>query len=293
MIQLLINFIIFIIILFFYIHINFHLSTSNDLEIYEIDELNKDRLEEICNIKQPLSFKLYNNELNTKLSIENIANNYGDFDINIRNVQDYSNNDNTIIPIKLTEGINLFKKDSSNNYISEYNQDFLNDTTLGKIISSNDLFLRPSLCSYYNYDLIFGSVNSYTPLKYELNYRNYFLVVDGEVDIMLTVPKNIKYLETIKDYSNFEFRFNYNPYDILKTKTLDKIKFLTITLKRNEIIYIPFKWIYTIKINQPDTLICSLRYRVGMNTLAIIPELFKKYLQNNNIKHKFLKNKKI
>ena len=33
-----------------YIHIFYHLKTSNDLEVYEIEQPSKDKLEEICNL---------------------------------------------------------------------------------------------------------------------------------------------------------------------------------------------------------------------------------------------------
>ena len=58
MTQLIIGFCIFCLVLFLYIHIQFHLKTGEDLEIYEIDDPSKDRLEEICNLRQPVLFKI-------------------------------------------------------------------------------------------------------------------------------------------------------------------------------------------------------------------------------------------
>ncbi len=286
--QILINFIIFIIVLFFYIHINFQLSTSDDLEIYEVDELTKERLEELCNIKQPILFNYYSLDLDDNLNQSSLLENYKSFDINLRNIKDYSLDDNIFIPINLYDGYNLFSNDSSNTYISESNREFLNETTLYKKIISNDIFFRPYLCSNCQYDIIFGSENSYTPLRYNLNNRNYLYVVDGEIEIMLTIPNNYKYLEIIKDYANFEFRSKYNPYNIDNKKNLEKIKFLTISMKKNDIIYIPFKWIYSFKIIEKKTIICSMNYSILMNTLAILPEIFLQFLQNKNIKHNFL-----
>ena len=37
---------VFCIVLFLYIHIFFHLKTSDDLEVYEIDQPSKEKLEE-------------------------------------------------------------------------------------------------------------------------------------------------------------------------------------------------------------------------------------------------------
>ena len=47
---------IFCLVLFIYLHINFHLKQSNDLEVYEIDQPSKEKLEEICDIRQPVIF---------------------------------------------------------------------------------------------------------------------------------------------------------------------------------------------------------------------------------------------
>ena len=285
--QILISFIIFFITLFIYIHINFHLTTNNDLEIFEIDEIHKDKLEEICNLKQPLLFKYNVDELYSNLNNTNI-NSYKTFDINIRNRIDYIENESNILPLTLKEANLLFSKDSSSNYISEYNYDFLEETTLIKHIQKNDLFLRPNLCSECNYDIIFGSTNSYTPLRYELNYRNYIYVINGEIDIMLTIPNNEKYLDIISDYDKFEFRSKFNPFNTDDTENLNKVKFLNLNLKQGDIIFIPFKWLYTIQIKTKDTIVCNLKYKVIMNSLAIIPQLIYKFLYNQNIKFKFL-----
>ena len=56
MLEIIIGFFVFCIILFFYLHIHFHLKTSNDLEIYEIEQASKSKLEEICDLRQPTLF---------------------------------------------------------------------------------------------------------------------------------------------------------------------------------------------------------------------------------------------
>ena len=52
----LLSVLIFCIVLFIYLHINFHLKVSNDLEVYEIEQPSKEKLEEICDIRQPVIF---------------------------------------------------------------------------------------------------------------------------------------------------------------------------------------------------------------------------------------------
>tara|TARA_B100000902_G_scaffold400050_1_gene475207 strand:- start:1266 stop:2141 length:876 start_codon:yes stop_codon:yes gene_type:complete len=286
--QIIINIIIFLLTLFIYIHINFHLKTNNDLEILEVEEINKEKLEEICDYKKPLLFNYQIDDLHNNLDLKIIENNYGNFDINIRKISEYDKKETTFLPIKYNECNKLFSKDISKNYISENNQDFLEETTLIRHITSNDLFLRPYMCCEYNHDIIFGSVNSYTPIKYELNYRNYLYVIDGEIELMLTIPNNEKYLDIIKDYEIFEFRSAVNPFKDKNNPKLEKIKFLNIILKKGDIIFIPFKWLYTYKINKKDTIVCLSKYKVLMNTLAIIPQLFYKFMYAQNLKFKFI-----
>ena len=51
---------VFCIVLFLYLHVYFHLKTSDDLEIYEIENPSKDKLEEICDLRQPVLFQFQN-----------------------------------------------------------------------------------------------------------------------------------------------------------------------------------------------------------------------------------------
>ena len=54
MLKIIIALFVFCIILFFYLHIQFHLKTSDELEIYEVDQASKDKIEEICDLRQPV-----------------------------------------------------------------------------------------------------------------------------------------------------------------------------------------------------------------------------------------------
>mgnify|MGYP001421592837 CR=1 FL=1 len=59
---------VFICVLFFYIHIYHNFKTSNDLEIYTIDnDPTNEKLEEVCNVKQPFVF--YTNNLTERVNV--------------------------------------------------------------------------------------------------------------------------------------------------------------------------------------------------------------------------------
>ena len=204
--EIFINLLILSITLFLYIHIYNQIKTSNYLEIYEIENISKDKFEELCNLKQPL---LINNIDLLNLDIQYLQNNYNSFDIKIIS----NTTSDMFLQMKFGTAIELFNKDTSANYISYNNKEFIEETSIVKEFSVSDLFLRPIATSSIEYDLLLGSVNSYTPLGYNLNCRNYYSVLTGSVEITLCPPKDYKYLYVNKDYENFKFT---SSVDILK-----------------------------------------------------------------------------
>ena len=282
--EILINLLILTITLFLYIHIYNQIKTSNYLEVYEIENISKDKFEELCALKQPL---LINNISLLEFDIPHIQNNYGSFDIKICN----KDSSHMFLPMKFLTAIELFDKDSSANYISENNKEFLEETSLIKEYSVNDLFLRPVGTSSIEYDLILGSINSYTPLSYNLNCRNYYSVLTGSVEVTLCPPKDYKYLYVNKDYENFKFSSAVDilePQDVYKNE-FEKVKFLRVILEPNRLLQIPAYWFFSIKILESNTLVSNFKYTTYMNSLAMAPELFMKFLQKNNIKQNIVK----
>jgi hypothetical protein len=275
-----INLLVFVFTLFLYIHIFYHIKTSNYLEIYEIDNISKDKFEELCNYKQPILLNDYS--MLNNINIDSIHEKYGNFDIKILK----ENTENIYLPIKFKNAYELFNIDNSFIYISDNNMDFLEETTLNKEFSKEDGFLRPFNISNIYYNIILGSKNHYSKLKYNLNSRNYFYVLDGNVEIMLCCPNNYKYLHLEKDYENFEFFSNIDLNNVKDNykNDFDKVKFLKVNLTKGKLLQIPPYWFYSIKILDDKTLIANLNYRTYMNVLAISPQIFIHFLQNNNIK---------
>ena len=64
---------IFCIVLFIYIHICFYLKTSDDLEVYEIEQFSKSKLEDICDLRQPVVFNNFNGDFLQCLTADNIV----------------------------------------------------------------------------------------------------------------------------------------------------------------------------------------------------------------------------
>ena len=281
---------IFCLVLFLYLHIQYHLKTSDDLEVYTIERPSKETLEEICNIRQPVIFEFHNDRLLESCNLATLDDNYGAFDIQVRDVTNKDDNTELYLPFLLKEAINIFRQDKNEKYISEKNQDFLKETGAVKNYTYNDAFLRPPLVSKCIYDFMTGSIGSKTPLRYDLNYRNFYNVTSGKINIKLIPPHNSKYLYPVKDYDNFEFRSPVNVWDVQSEykADFDKVKVLDVSLSKGEIIYIPAYWWFSIEYEKISS-VCSFKYRTFMNYLAISPEIVLSMLQGQNIKRDIVK----
>lgn len=294
MLKIIIAIFIFCLTLFLYLHIQFHLKTSDDLEIYEIDQASKDKIEEICDLRQPVLLELPTEEDTYKIinttNKQFLLDNYPVFEIKIRNKNDVTSESDVCVPLPLHVASKLFNEDSTASYFSEGNIDFLQETGAIKNMSYNDEFMRPYLVSNCYYDILFGSENLETPFRYDVNYRNYYMVTQGSIKVKLSPPKSSKYLYPINDYENFEFSSPVNPWNpqIKYRADFDKIKCLEIILEPGKILYIPAYWWYTFKFEQNTSVSC-FKYRTYMNNIAISPKIFMYALQNQNVERKIAK----
>jgi hypothetical protein len=295
------------------LHIQFHLKTSDDLEIYEIGQTSKEKLEEILDLRQPVLFHFDSNKIIETTNKTYISKNYDSFDVKIRNIydnndknnNDKNNNDNNVydndnddnninknnnsdlyVPLSLKVTNKLLQQDKQGSYFSENNSDFLQETGLIKQFRFNDNFLRPSMVSNCYYDILFGSNNVFTPFRYEINYRNFFLVTQGSVQIKVSPPHNKKHLYTEYDYENFEFSSPINPWVPQKkySEDFNKVKCSEFTLTTGKVIFIPAYWWYSIRFLNNDSSVSCFRYRTYMNNVAISNHIGLHLLQMQNIK---------
>ena len=287
--NIIISFFVFCIVLFLYLHIQFHLKTSDDLEMYEVDNASKDKFEEICDIRQPLLFTFDNKKICDTTNQTYISQNYYAFELKIRNTADTDIiTTELFVPLPIHSAIKLFEEDKNATHYSENNADFLQETGVVKNMQYNDEYLRPYMVSNCNYDILMGSDGCCTPFRYEVNYRNFFLVTQGTVQIKMAPPKSTRYLYSIYDYENFEFTSPINPWSIQPqyATEFDKIKCLEFSLSPGQTIYIPAFWWYSIKFSK-NTSISSFKYRTYMNNLAISPYIGMHILQLQNVKRNY------
>jgi len=288
--EIIIGIFIFCLVLFIYLHIQFHLKTSEDLEMYEVEQPSKDKLEEICDLRQPVLFDFDCQKIVESSNKSYISNNYNAFEIKIRNVKETDPNSELYMPLPLHAANKLFSEDTNSTYFSENNNEFLEETGVIKSLKYNDEFLRPYMVSNCNYDIMMGSANTCTPFRYEINYRNYYLLTEGSAQIKLAPPHSIRYLYPNYDYENFEFRSPVDPWSPQPKyiADFDKMKCLEFTLTPGKTLYIPAYWWYSIKFNKNTSISC-FNYRTYMNNIAVAPYIGMHALQIQNVKRNIVK----
>jgi hypothetical protein len=263
---------IFLVILTIYLHICYHLKKSNDLEIYETTFTTKENLDNICKLRQPVVF---NYELNLiECERKYLLDTFPNKEINLKNIIS-----NDSVPLKLSEAIQLIDNDTNGSYYSEKNKNFLNETIIDKI-KKREKDIIPIFSCYSMHDIIFGANNSYTPLQYDINYKNYLYIAEGTVQIRLTPPINEKYLDIFIDYETMDITSRIN---VWKEQDIENVKFIDIIVEKGNMVYIPPYWLHSIKFIETSTIL-SFKYRTYMNLLAILPHLFIQMLQLQNIK---------
>jgi hypothetical protein len=281
---------IFCVVLFLYLHVYYHLKTSNDLEVYTIERPSKNKLEEICDLRQPVVFEFSNERLLESCNLANLDDNYGAFDIKLRDTQQNDENSELYLPFLLKEALKVFQDDKNAKYITENNSEFLEETAAIKNFRYNDSFLRPPMISKCTYDFWSGSVGARTPLRYNLEYRTFIYLTSGKAKLKLIPPHSRRYLNEEKDYDNFEFRSMINPWNVQQQykADFDKVKVLDLEVTPGYIIFIPAYWWYSIEYEELSS-ICVFKYRTYMSTLSTLPQILMSYLQKQNVKREIAK----
>tara|TARA_B100000524_G_scaffold255619_1_gene138445 strand:- start:233 stop:1201 length:969 start_codon:yes stop_codon:yes gene_type:complete len=278
----LLNILVFMIVLLVYLHVFYHLKVSNDLEVYEHDITNKNNLEEILNLRQPVVMNYNKQNLDELFTIDNIYKTYSKYEVNVRK----NNMDNELVDKNITVSIDLLKNlfENENKYYSENNETFIKKANFINKFQENDFILKPPMTSEINYDILLGGKNTSTKFKYDVNFRHFLYASYGNMNVTLSPPINTKNMELYKDYYNFEYISSINPYlkeDEMKMKSISKI---SITLKKGQLLFIPAYWWYSIQFN--NSVILIFKYKTYMNQLTILPEYIMSFMQRQNIKKK-------
>lgn len=273
---------IFVFILFLYLQFTFYYKTNNSTEIYEITQvIDKTKFEKICDTeKAPFIFSLNSDAIPNM--IESFSfNKYNSLNVNTYNIKSLSSylDDIKISKRKKMSFIEAMKNISlSDSFISDKNSSFIKDSHLENYLSRKDLFLKPNLMNYCEYDIIFGSNNTFTPLTYEINQRTYIMPIRNPIELKLVPPKYLKNLKIYDDSDvvHLDFKYNINIWNTNVPLDLD-IETIDIFLPQNKLIFIPPFWGYSIHFLTNNTNILKFSYRNIINTISLIPYFIMQY----------------
>lgn len=292
-----ISILIFISILFFYIHLQYQFKTSEDLEIYELDYTTNKNLQEICHLKQPVLFQI--DHLKEAESFFHSIQNNSKFkhqDINVKDIRDYYKPDVTsvdAISLSVSSAFGLMETDPKGHFFSENNSDLIRDENIP--FFKMDEYLASPWIIHKSYDLLFGSKNVHTPLKYHTDTGRFLIISsmnssginsddklqENYIRIKMTPWKSRKHLEIKYDYEYYEF---WSPINIWKNPP-DKIRCLEFDVKEGFVIYIPAYWFYSIEFPNHNISVASFTYSTTMNMVSNLPNYTLFFMQQNNIKN--------
>ena len=100
-------------------HIDTLSNDLNDLEVYTIERPSKDKLEEICGLKQPVIFDYNNDDIITNINFDMLEHKYGAFDLKLRDIKNFDENTELHLPFITKEVRAVFDGDNNSKYITE------------------------------------------------------------------------------------------------------------------------------------------------------------------------------
>ena len=245
-----------------YIHIIFHINTSNHMDIYEMILPINSVLENVCNLKQPVVFT-HSDKLILQSNIDNIP---GAFNVNVHT-------EHKTRQVTLSKALHQFE---SSNCSTHHNGDFIKETKFDRYYKTINDALCPPLVTSTVYDVMFGSLDHTTKLRYHTSCRNFIIVTAGTISIKLAPPKNGTFFNVISNHEIGDYYSDINPW------TTKKKLFISASIGVGQLIYIPAYWWYSIKLEK-DSRISFIHYKTIMNEVAILPNTLYGIIPRQNI----------
>lgn len=242
--------VLFVAVLLFYLNWTEECKIGKDLEIYEMDYLNNNHLQDICKSKQPILFSLNladSHHLRTT-QLTDLAEKYG---------KEYVHVSSPKTPIPLEYAVQL--KDG---VVCEDNHDFIMDTPLHHYYASVDEYLKPSGTLQTIYDMVFGQA---TPLRFHRNRSMFVYAAQGELNIKLSPMKNIPVGKMGTDGYVYP----------LGEWVEEDISFLYMTVPEDGCVFIPPYWWFSIEFQSSSTeeipWMATFTYNTFMNRFVVMP----------------------
>jgi len=270
-----VSFLLSILLVLLYFHVQAQYKTSENLEIYETEFVSKKLLQDTCLLLQPMIFTLPIKGLCLE-DIEKVDEIY-----HVRDVRDfYKNTFLTIEPISLKTSsvMGLLKTDTNSSYFSDMNHDL----DMKETVDAFHVYLQPNLTMHTSFDVLFGSRKTQTPLRYHIGSQR-FLAAEGNGIRVVMVPwKKTQHLHARKDYQQMEFWSDVNIEHI-------SIKKLDFVVLPGHVLFIPPYWWYSIQFLDTTSCVTSITYFTYVNGIAHVKDYVQYYSQQVNSINTFFK----
>jgi hypothetical protein len=274
--------IIFIVVLFLYIHIQQQYKSGDNLEIYEYEYLSAKKLQDVVNIKQPVLFSL---------DLPSVKDNSPLDSLHVKDIRDYQTNKTHVESIVLSQSSarGLIDTDTKSVFYSCRNCDSISQSSSwNEWFSIVDSYIKPSFCVHTEYDILYGSRKTRTTTMYH-HENNVYLYLPpysnkSNIRIKMTPWKSKTFLSTVNDYLYYEFWCKENLF-----QPMERVKCLDIIVKPGYVVYIPPFWFYSIEFQDHENEVCMIKYTTGANFLANIKHIVLYNLQQQNIHEKLWK----
>lgn len=261
--------ILFIAILFLYVHLQHQYKYHKDIQIYESEFKSKKIYHETCSLRQPTISTI---DDITPLNAQFLSK-YKSLEYNIKDTRDYLKEDVTSIEtvsLNYSQTSVLFETDKQGYFYTDNN--FENDV-LKEVAKSWDKILKPVNTLHSKYDVLFGSKNTVTPYFYHTSTSKYLFITGKEVRVQLYSFDYDTTMRPVKDYENYEFWSTVQPTD----------KSVEFFVYPGQVLFIPPYCFYSIQFKSHETIVCTAEYATGLNLLANAKHIMLYVMQNQNI----------
>lgn len=259
---------VFLILLFIYVHIRYHIRPGSDPIIYELADPSRDLLHDTIHHKQPVKFST---TLGVDLGLE--------WSVLLKaNTTKHINVGEDMVSMSVKELI-----DVSNNILIHSNNKFIDEIGLTETFASVAHPLRPHMMTRVIYDLIgnhgSGDVPIHTIPTTSSAHITYLACTSGSANIRMCSGKYTKRLcrdtaiAPIVSYISFWD----NSGNIANEELFTQIDTLDATLTPDHAMAIPAHWWYSVEI-PPQTNLAVFSYRSAMNELACLPETVRSFI---------------
>ena len=276
---------IFLLVFFLYVHIIYQYKSSDEMDIYEMDYVDNANLQETCNLLQPFVFSS-RESLPSLPTLEEALSEKTDA---LLQLYDDPKKDPISLPLSATIPL-LQESSTSHRYYSEHNQPFLQEVTdFQEKMREVNPCLQPPFTAQTHYDVCIGSVLVTTPLTYHVNTRKFLVVSTGKIQVKMTPwKKHRKYIHEIRDYDIGEYRSAIDVWDPASHHQRDckKLEFLEFDVAEGQVLYVPPYWGYSLRYQEPHTCVFDYTYSTWFNRMAFLGEIGRTWLQQQNIYQK-------